>query len=360
VTLTCLERLCLIRNLQFFPITSKAPHLLQIRLFIKRGNFIRAFCAIRLACLIHCRARSGRRNPTVFACSHKILILVRANCFSSLRGILFLNVNPQSARITRPYCLKRSHLTIHWYQAMLHIVLLECAVELIPPELTALKQIQKHASRRRKKPNEILLDQTYHGQAMTQLEGHEQRGRPDIIFLSLLTLLETPVCKEGLLTIHLHLRDGTIVQVNPEVRLPRNYERFVGLFEQLLLKGQVPVDGTPLLKVLENDLSSLLFEFKGEYKEPLVILTKDGGIQTTISGLDTMLPSNPSFPVVVGIGAFPHGGFSEEISQLFTSHLEFDREVMMAWHVCAEVLWTYSRKVGIIEKRYGMSKGGHH
>lgn len=225
-------------------------------------------------------------------------------------------------------------------------------MELIPPELTTLKQIQKYASQRKKKPSEILLDQTYHGQAMTRIEGHEKRGRPDITFLSLLTILETPLCKEGFLTIHLHLRDGRIVQVNPEVRLPRNYDRFVGLFEQLLIKDQVPPDGVPLLKIIEKDLPSLLCEITSKHEESLSILTKDGGIRTTMSELESVLPSTSDFPVIIGIGAFPHGEFSKGISQLFTSHFEFDREVMMAWHVCAEILWMYSRKVGIIEKRY--------
>jgi rRNA small subunit pseudouridine methyltransferase Nep1 len=235
---------------------------------------------------------------------------------------------------------------------MLHIILLECAVELIPSEISALKQIQKHSSRRRKTPLEILLDQAYHGQAMTKLEGSTKRGRPDITFLSLMTLLETPLCKEGLLSIHLHLHDGTIVHVNPEVRLPRNYDRFTGLFEQLLQKGRVPLDGTPLLKVVQKDIQSLLSDIRGDVDDSITILAKDNGTPTTMTEFETLLPSDPSIPVIVGIGAFPHGTFSEEVVSLFTSHLEFDKEIMMAWHVCAEVLWTYSHRVGVSKKRY--------
>ena len=225
-------------------------------------------------------------------------------------------------------------------------------MELIPPEITALKQIQKHASRRRKSPNEILLDQAYHGQAMTKLEGHERRGRPDITFISLLTLLETPLCKEGLLSIHLHLIDGTIVNVNPDVRLPRNYDRFVGLFEQLLLKGQVPPDGAPLIQITDNDITSLLSELQSESEESLVFLANDGGKPTTPDELAGLFPPTPSTPVIFGIGAFPHGAFSEEITHLFKTHLEFDKETMMAWHVCAEILWAYSHQVGVAKKRY--------
>ena len=245
---------------------------------------------------------------------------------------------------------------MHRYQSMLHIILLECALELIPPQLTSLKVIQKHASRRKKKPNEILLDQSHHGQVMTTLEEHEKRARPDIVFLSLMTILETPLCKEGFLTIHLHLLDGTVIEVNPAVRLPRNYDRFVGLFEQLLQNGRVPPDGTPLLKVIEKDLPTLVSEMQRGAEIPLIILAKDGGKPTSLDELEKLLPSNTSSPVIVGIGAFPHGNFSKEITSLFPVHLEFDKEIMMAWHVCGEVLWTYSRKTGIIEKRYYKSK----
>jgi len=235
---------------------------------------------------------------------------------------------------------------------MLHMILLECALELVPSEISALKQIQKHAARRGKKTTEILLDQSHHGREMTRLEDGLQRGRPDIVFHSLMSILETPLCKSGNLTVHLHLQDGRIIEVNPEVRLPRNYDRFVGLFEQLLIKGQVPVEGTPLLKITQNSLPALVTELKGGASEAQSILTIENGAKTTIDSLQSKFPTNASIPVVVGIGAFPHGDFSEELKNLFETHLELDIEVMMAWHVCAEVLWTYSSSISVIQNRY--------
>jgi rRNA small subunit pseudouridine methyltransferase Nep1 len=235
---------------------------------------------------------------------------------------------------------------------MLHVILLECSIELIPRELTAIKQIQKHAARRKKKPNQLLLDQSVHGRAMTKLEGHLRRGRPDITFLSLLTLLETPLCKEGLLGVHLHLQDGRIVEISPEVRLPRNYDRFVGLFEQLLERGQVPAQDEPLLKIIPSSLQELISTLKETGPNARTILFVEGGNQTNIDDLHEAYPEEVSIPVILGIGAFPHGEISQDVSQLFDRHLELDREVMMAWHVCAEVLWMYSQKMNVIKKRY--------
>lgn len=232
------------------------------------------------------------------------------------------------------------------------MILLECALELVPSELSSLKQIQKHAARRGKKPTEILLDQSHHGREMTRLEDGLQRGRPDIVFHSLMSLLETPLCKSGNLTVHLHLQDGRIIDINPDVRLPRNYDRFVGLFEQLLLKGQVPVEDTPLLKITTKSLPNLISKLKTESSESLSILTIEGGTKTTIDSLHSRFPSDVSVPVIVGVGAFPHGDFSEDLMKLFETHLELDTEVMMAWHVCAEILWTYSSSVDVIQNRY--------
>lgn len=234
---------------------------------------------------------------------------------------------------------------------MLNIILLDCALELVPSEISSLKQIQKHASRRGKKPTELLLDQTHHGQAMTKLSENERRGRPDITFLSLMSILETPLCKEGLLGVYLHLQDGRIVKVQSDVRLPRNYDRFVGLVEQLLQHGRVPPQGDALLQIINKPLSGLVADLKPE----LSILATEGGKKTTISGLSKLISTDSSIPVIVGVGAYPHGDLSDSATSLFDTKLEFDREVMMAWHVCSEIVWVYSQNVGVIEKRYSFA-----
>jgi rRNA small subunit pseudouridine methyltransferase Nep1 len=235
---------------------------------------------------------------------------------------------------------------------MLHVILLDSAIELVPTNLTSTKLVQKHANRRGKKPNQLLLDQSYHGQVMTKLEDADRRGRPDIAFLSLMALLETPLCKQGLLSIHLHLQDGRVVEVNPTVRLPRNYDRFVGLFEQLLVKGKVPPEGDFLLRVTDESLPDLVSRIRGENTQSITALCIEGGTQTTIDALEKIFPEDGAVPVILGVGAFPHGEISEEMKGFFQTHIELDPEVMMAWHVCAEVLWIYSKKMNVIQARY--------
>ncbi|KXH72505.1 MAG: hypothetical protein AM326_11145 [Candidatus Thorarchaeota archaeon SMTZ-45] len=237
---------------------------------------------------------------------------------------------------------------------MLHIILLDCAIELIPREITSLKQIQKYSARRGKKPSEIILDQTHHGQSMTKLSLSERRGRPDITYLSLLSILETPLCKEGLLSVHLHLQDGSIVEVHPDVRLPRNYDRFVGLIEQLLLEGRVPPQGDPLLRFVDITLGNLISELKDGSPSSMTLLASESGKKTSVENLQNLLPQDSSIPVIVGVGAFPHGPQPEEITSYFDTHLELDKEMMMTWHICAEFLWLYSLRIDVVKNRYSV------
>ncbi len=235
---------------------------------------------------------------------------------------------------------------------MLHIILLEAAIELVPSELTSLKEIQKHAYKRNKRPNEILLDQSNHGRSMTRLEDGDRRGRPDIVLFSLQSLLETPLCKAGLLSMHIQLQDGRIVEVNPAVRLPRNHDRFVGLMEQLLLRGQVPPTGDPLLRMINGSLSELVSSLRGNSLDAMTLLAVEGGQKIDMHTLVEMYPSKSDVPVILGVGAFPHGDFLGNARDVFETHIELDHDVMMAWHVCSEVLWTYSLKHEIIANRY--------
>jgi rRNA pseudouridine-1189 N-methylase Emg1 (Nep1/Mra1 family) len=62
-------------------------------------------------------------------------------------------------------------------------------------------------------------------------------------------------------------------------------------------------------------------------------------------------PDNSLTSVVVGVGAFPHGGLNADTLALFAKHVKLDDEVMMTWHVCSEILWTYSAKIKVAKER---------
>ncbi|MEM1628296.1 MAG: 16S rRNA methyltransferase [Desulfurococcaceae archaeon] len=191
----------------------------------------------------------------------------------------------------------------------LSIILLESALELVPQSISNHPAVLKSARKRRKKPTEILLDVSIHYHAMKNLENKHKRGRPDIVHASLLEALESPLNKKGYLNVFIHTIDNNVIFIDPTTRIPRNYNRFVGLMEQLLNKGKVPPDSEkPLLYVRTMTIDKLLKELD----TPGFILLREMCARKSIGdivkqAIEEKLP--------IGIGGFPHGDFSEEIME---------------------------------------------
>jgi rRNA small subunit pseudouridine methyltransferase Nep1 len=148
------------------------------------------------------------------------------------------------------------------------VILAEAGLETIPRELWGHPSVYLYARKRGKPPRQLLLDASQHHQALRGLAGREYRGRPDIAHLTLLTVLDSPLCRRSLCEV-IVAATGGVIRVEPQTRLPRNYLRFTGLIEQLFEYGQVP-PGTdkPLLRLTRESLESLLAEYK-----PLPVFT---------------------------------------------------------------------------------------
>jgi len=89
--------------------------------------------------------------------------------------------------------------------------------------------ICEYSKRRGKPPGLILLDRLYHHSAMKKIRESEKRGQPNIVHFALLEALGAPFNKERLLQVYVHTNNDHVITVNPEARLPRNCDRFVGL-----------------------------------------------------------------------------------------------------------------------------------
>ena len=229
---------------------------------------------------------------------------------------------------------------------MLTVVLAESALEPIPRQLWKQSQIKKYVHKRGKDPQFLLLDRSYHHQAMKMLPEAEKRGRPDIVHFSLLELLGSPLCKEGLLQVYVHAINDSVISVNKETRLPRNYNRFVGLIEQLLELKQIPSEGTPLLKLSEN----MPFRQLTEMLEPdYMVAFSRKGIRRTLEKTVAELVEKKN-PVAV-VGGFPHGAFSEGTLKVANRVVAIDREMLEAWTVTARVVYEFERQVGLPLKR---------
>ncbi|KAJ2792009.1 18S rRNA pseudouridine methyltransferase, partial [Coemansia guatemalensis] len=82
-------------------------------------------------------------------------------------------------------------------------------------------------------------------------------SRPDITHQCLLTLLDSPLNKTGRLQVYIHTTNDVLIEISPQVRIPRTFKRFSGLMVQLLHKMSIrSVKGhEKLIKVIKNPVS---------------------------------------------------------------------------------------------------------
>ena len=85
-------------------------------------------------------------------------------------------------------------------------------------------------------------------------------ARPDITHQCLLMLLDSPLNRSGLLQVYIHTANNVLIEVNPQTRIPRTFNRFAGLIVQLLHKFSIKASDSSvkLLKVIKNPIEDHL------------------------------------------------------------------------------------------------------
>ncbi len=193
----------------------------------------------------------------------------------------------------------------------LHLIIAEASLELVPRSLWGHPAVLGAARRRGKRPGETILDATLHHQALRQLPNHTKRGRPDIVHLLLHTALASPLNQEGRLRVYLHTLADTVVYIDPATRLPKNYNRFIGLMEQLLTTGAVPPGAEkPLLRAEKKTLKQLLDEINPDI---IVALTNNAPYHPPTKLAQQLAQHNNPAILVPG---FPHGDYEPQTTQL--------------------------------------------
>jgi rRNA small subunit pseudouridine methyltransferase Nep1 len=233
----------------------------------------------------------------------------------------------------------------------LTFALVESALQLIPEEIRTHPQIKLYAKRRQKLPEEVLLDRGFHNAAMRQLARKhykipvEKMGRPDIVHNTLLQVLETPLNWQGYLQTFVHTQDGHVVTINPKVRLPKNYVRFVGLIEQLFAEGKVPSDGQPLLSVQKMSLRELLRKLGPSKVLGFSILGKPMLLREVAQyagGLEDPM---------VFVGGFPRGHFDSSTRSIVTEMFRVDSRSLDAWVVAGRFVYDFEWSIGLAKSR---------
>ncbi|KON28579.1 hypothetical protein AC481_01510 [miscellaneous Crenarchaeota group archaeon SMTZ-80] len=223
-------------------------------------------------------------------------------------------------------------------------VLAESALEMIPKEISKHPSVSQIAKKRGIDLRYQLLDRSYHHRAIKCLKNPKKRGRPDIIHMTLLDILGTPLNKKGLLKTYIHTTDNHVIEISSKIRLPRNYNRFVGLIEQLYKLKKVPQDGEFLLSLYKESLENLI----NRLKPSRVFALSTIGKLKRVREIGKMLPKEDK-PLII-IGGFPHGHFKKETLNLADDIISIGGEVLDASIVASRIIYEYEVSIGLNQK----------
>jgi rRNA small subunit pseudouridine methyltransferase Nep1 len=215
----------------------------------------------------------------------------------------------------------------------LTVILAECGLELIPEEIKNNPAIQKNI-KNQSYPSK-LLDNALHHTAMGKLRDVKKRGRPDITHVCLLNALGSPLNKSGNLKLFIHTSNNIIYEINPEIKIARNYNRFKGLIAKLLIEGEIKTEDLLLISRIKRNLSEIL---KSINSEEIILFSSRGElVENHFELFDKNLTKN----YVVIVGCFQKGFFSEEILGLSNKIVSISHYPLDAWVALSKAIGYY-------------------
>ncbi len=223
---------------------------------------------------------------------------------------------------------------------MLTILLVDAELELIPKEMLNNYSIVKLAKQRKKPAKDILLDSNFMHTTIDHYfpNGSRRMGRPDIIYNFLQVALESILNKNGELTVYIHTKRNKILWFNPEVKLPKSYNRFIGLIEDLFKKKDVKSEEKTLITLRDGTFEELL---KTATKGDLMVLSPSGEPRR----ITNLLGGTGDKTVV--IGGFSEGDYASPVYKLARSFRIFEQELTI-WTTAMEIIAQYERDNNIV------------
>jgi len=212
---------------------------------------------------------------------------------------------------------------------MLHFVIAEAALELIPEPLWKDPSVRNDEKRRGLEAGSILLDRSVHHSAMLKLKDGYRRGRPDLVHLTLLSVTSTPLHQEGKAKVYIHTIDDTVLEFGEGARPPKSYARFRNLMEKLVVER--PEEG--LVSVRYSTLPQLLKSIGTDHSVGLSVQGAPERMETLAGDLAVM--NNPA----VVIGGFPRGHFLPRDLKAFDELARIDDKALDAHVVSARVIY---------------------
>eukprot|EP01116_Phalansterium_solitarium_P013414 TRINITY_DN30772_c0_g1_i1.p2 TRINITY_DN30772_c0_g1~~TRINITY_DN30772_c0_g1_i1.p2 ORF type:complete len:249 (-),score=94.77 TRINITY_DN30772_c0_g1_i1:1506-2183(-) len=147
-----------------------------------------------------------------------------------------------------------------------------------------------------------LLNCDDHAGVLKKRKRDPADARPDITHQMLLTLMDSPLNKAGLLQVYVKTANDVLIEINPQTRIPRTFKRFSGLMVQLLHKFSIRASNSSekLLKVIKNPVT--------DYLPPNSKKIKTSSQAKKVVEINDYVAANfKDDPVVFVLGAFAHG-----------------------------------------------------
>jgi len=185
-----------------------------------------------------------------------------------------------------------------------------------------------------------LLNCDDHATLLRKRKRDVGEARPDITHQCLMTILDSPLNKAGLVSIYIHTEQNVLIEVNPTIRIPRTFTRFSGLMVQLLHKLSIRANNGPekLMKVIKNPI---LNHFPTQCKK----IGTSHSSEKLVDIQDYVQANFKQEPVVFVVGAFAHGKISAPYVDETISISEYP---LSASGVCGKVCIAFEKLWGIL------------
>ncbi|KFD52154.1 Nep1 ribosome biogenesis protein [Trichuris suis] len=181
-----------------------------------------------------------------------------------------------------------------------------------------------------------LLASHKHANFLRKLKRDPADYRPDITHQSLLMLLDSPLNKAGLLQIFVRTARKAIIEIHPQTRIPRNYDRFAGLMVQLLNKRSIQASESSqtLMKIIKNPIENYLPVGSKKYST--------SSHAPNLTNIRSIVPDNK--PTVIVVGAVAHGQVKPDYCE---EELKISNYSLSAALVCAKICTAFEEAWGI-------------
>ncbi|MBN1389088.1 MAG: 16S rRNA methyltransferase [Candidatus Thermoplasmatota archaeon] len=226
----------------------------------------------------------------------------------------------------------------------LTLLLVDSELELVPREFWSHPAVVQNARKRGKRPHMVLLDSSLHHSLFANPDERNRRGRPDIVHQFLLLSLDSVLNQQRRLGIYVHTRNDQLIWVDPATRLPKNYNRYSGLFEELLMTGSVPSGREPLLISTEKmDLCSSI-ELIRSGMDPegsgtkIILLHPEGELTESWNMFSKAVKQEGNKQIICLVGGFSSGDFRSPVGDISDIRVALPGGMLKVWTVISELL----------------------